>query len=333
MANQADGVPARMRAAYVEELGPPEAIRVGELPTPTPGPDEVLVAVEVVVVNPVDAHIRAGRFRTPMPMPFVIGRDLAGTVAAADEAATGFRVGERVWCASLGHGGRQGSFAQYAVAPADRLYRLADGVAPRLATAVAHPAATAYLGLVRHARLRPGETVFVGGAAGNVGTAAVQIATLAGARVVATARPADHDRVRAAGASAVFDYRDPDLAGRVADAARGGVHVFWETSGAHDFDVVARTAAPGCRVLVTAARGPAWVPLPQLYPADVSLLGFVVSRASVADLAAAAGLINQMLVAGALTSRIADEWPLERAALAHERMERGEISGRLLLRP
>ena len=99
---------ATMRAAFFGEPGPAEAIEVGELPVPVPGPTDVLVAVEVAVINPVDTLIRSGRWPTLMPLPFVTGRDLVGTVTAAG-AGSGFSPGDRVWSNSLGHAGRQGT--------------------------------------------------------------------------------------------------------------------------------------------------------------------------------------------------------------------------------
>ena len=95
-----------MRAAYITELGPAEAIRVGDLPVPVPGPTDVLVRVEVVVVNPVDILVRSGGYSTPTPFPFVVGRDLVGTAAEVGAGTVGFAAGDRVWCNSLGHGGR-----------------------------------------------------------------------------------------------------------------------------------------------------------------------------------------------------------------------------------
>ena len=329
----ASDVPARMMAAYITQSGPPEDIRIGTLPTPELGPADVLVQVEAVAVNPVDTFIRSGRYETPMPFPFIVGRDLVGTVMDTGAAGGGFQPGERVWCNSLGHGGRQGSFAEFAAVPAERLYGLPAGVDPILAVAVAHPAATAYLAWFVKARLRPGETVYVGGAAGNVGTAAVQMAALAGARVLASARPDDHGACRAAGADAVVDYRDPDLAARLRAAAPSGVAVFWDTSGHHDFDVAAAVVAPGGRVLLTAGGDARPVlPVGRLYTRDVTLRGFVISRAAVGDLADAAGLINRMLLAGQLTARISDERPLADTAVAHALLEEGEVRGRVILR-
>lgn len=111
-----------------------------------------------------------------------------------------------------------------------------------------HPAATAYLGWFVHAQLRAGETVYVGGAAGNVGSAATAIARAAGARVLASARPEDHDGCRVAGADVVIDYRDPDLHERLRAAAPAGVDVFWDTSGHHDLGLTWTWSRPalGC---------------------------------------------------------------------------------------
>lgn len=323
-----------MTAAHLTRLGPPDVITIGDLPVPQVGSTEVLVEVEAVAVNRVDALIRAGTYPTATPFPFVVGRDLVGTVRLTGPAVEGFWPGDRVWCNSLGHAGRQGSFAEYAAVPQERLYHLPDGVDPTLAVAVAHPAATAYLAWFVHAGLRPGQTVHVGGAAGNVGTAAVQMAARAGARVLASARPADHERCRRAGAELVVDYHAPDLDQQLLDAAPDGVDVCWDTSGTHDLDLAAAVLSPGGRLLLTA--GPdsrPRLPVGPLYTKDIGILGFVISRAATTDLAEAATLINDMLVAGQLTTRIAHELPLTDAALAHTLVEEGTVRGRIVLRP
>lgn len=323
-----------MTAAYVPALGPAEEIRVGELPVPVPHADEVLVTVESVAVDRVDTLVRSGTYRTEVPLPLILGRDLVGTVLEVGHAVSGFRPGDRVWCNSLGHDGRQGSFAQYAVVPAERLYHLPEQVDPRLAVAVAHSAATAYLGWFVHAQLRPAQVVLVGGGGGNVGTSAIELAARAGATIIATARAEDHDRCTEAGADIVLDYRDPDLTLAVRAHAPDGVDVVWDTSGHQSHEVAAEVVAPGGRVLVTAVReGSGPVPLSALYTRDISIHGFVISRASVRDLASAAALINQMLVEERLSARIIDELPLAFAADAHRQMEAGDLHGRLLLHP
>ncbi|MET8243811.1 NADPH:quinone reductase [Streptomyces sp. NPDC005202] len=315
-----------MRAAYVERLGPPDLIRWGELPAPEPGPGEVLVDVLATTVNPVDTFVRSGLFRTPLRFPFVIGRDLVGTVAAP---GSGFAVGETVWCNSLGHGGRQGAAAEQAAVPADRLYRLPPGVPPDEVVAVLHPAATAHLALFTHGGLRPGETVLVGGAAGNVGGALVELAARAGARVLATAAPREHAHVRSLGAAEVVDYRAPDLAARLAALAPSGVDVHVDTSGHNDLrSAVGLLAHRGRVVLLAGARDEPTLPVGPLYMKDGSLRGFAISHATAAELAEAAERINELLAAGALRPRAVEYHPLSAAAEMHRRMEQGELHGR-----
>ncbi|MFF8593595.1 NADPH:quinone reductase [Streptomyces sp. NPDC015220] len=321
-----------MRAAYIEQLGPPDLIRWGELPAPVPGPGEVLVDVLATAVDPVDAFVRSGVFRTPLTFPFVIGRDLVGTVAAP---GAGFAVGETVWCDSLGHDGRQGAAAERAAVPADRLYRLPPGVPPEDAVAVLHPAATAHLALFAHGGLRPGETVLVGGAAGNVGSALVEFAVRAGARVLATAAPHDHAHVRALGAAEVVDYRASGLAGRLAALAPAGVDVHVDTSGHNDLrTAVALLAHRGRIVLMSGARDEPVLPAGPLYMKDGSVRGFAISHATVAELAGAADAVNEALAAGGLRPRAVEHRAMSEAAEIHRRMERGELHGRrVVLRP
>lgn len=321
-----------MSAAYITELGPAEAIRYGELPVPAIGPTDVLVRVEVTAVNRVDTFVRSGTWVTTTPFPFVIGRDLVGRVAAAGSGAPGFAAGDRVWCNSLGHGGRQGSSAEYAVVPAERLYHLPDRADPVNAVAAAHPATTAYLAVFGRGGLRPGETVVVQGGAGNVGTAAIQLASAAGARVLATAAAADGSWCRAAGAAEVFDYHDPALDERLRAVAPAGVDVYIDTSGRVDLDLAVGLLAFRGRVVCIAGlqQRPA-LPVGPLYTRDGGIVGFAVSRAGVDELAAAARGVGRALATTGLMTRIFDVLPLRRAAHAHRLVEDG-IRGRVVLR-
>ncbi|GAA4859325.1 NADPH:quinone reductase [Kitasatospora terrestris] len=324
-----------MRAAFIEQLGPPQNIRFGEVPSPVPGPTDVLVDVTAVSANPVDTFVRSGVFRTPVEFPFVVGRDLVGTVAAAGPGAPGFAVGDRVWCNSLGHGGRQGAAAEQAVVAADRLYHLPEGVDADEAVATVHPAATAYLGLFTHGALRAGETVLVAGAAGNVGSALVVLAAAAGARVVATARAEDAGYCRALGAAEVLDYRDPELPARLAAACPGGVDLHLDTSGSNDLAAAVELLAPRGRiVLLAGARSAPVLPAGRLYMKDGSVRGFVISHATTAELAEAAAAINRALPTGKLRPRALTRLPLSATADVHRALENGELNGRrVVLRP
>lgn len=318
-----------MYAAFIERCGAPDLIRYGEIPAPVPGPPAVLVDVAATSVNPVDTFVRSGLFPTEMSFPFVIGRDLVGTVSAAGSEVRGFRAGERVWCNSLGHGGRQGAAAEQVVVPADRLYPLPAGVDPYHAVTAVHPAGTAYLALFTHGRLRAGETVVVAGAAGNVGCAVVAMAARSGARVVATARTEDFALCRRLGAAEVVDYRADDQWELVRAVTPGGVDVYTDTSGRNDLERAVTLLAPRGRIVVLAgAASRPVLPAGELYMKDGSVTGFVISRARTDELAEAADVINAMLADGLLRPRATEALPLAAAGAVHQRMEDGELSGR-----
>jgi NADPH:quinone reductase-like Zn-dependent oxidoreductase len=292
----------------------------------------VLVDVVATTVNNVDTFVRSGAWRTPVTFPFVVGRDLAGTVAAAGPGASGFRPGDPVWANSLGYAGRQGAAAERVAVPADRLYHLPRGVRPEDAVAVAHPAATAYLALFTHGRLRMGETVVVVGAGGNVGAAAVVLAVAAGARVVATASAADADHCRELGAAEVVDYRDPELAERLHEACPDGADLYVDTAGANDIEAaVELLARRGRLVLLAGLRSRKVLPVGPLYLKDCSIAGFAISQAGAGELAEAAVTVNRLLADGRLRPRAVEILPLSATAEAHRRVEAGETHGRKLI--
>jgi NADPH:quinone reductase-like Zn-dependent oxidoreductase len=326
-------IPETMLAAFIRSTGGVERIEVGHLPTPVPGPTDVLIQAEVSEVNHVDLFVRSGAYRTHTPFPFVIGRDVVGTVVTAGPGVSRFTPGDRVWCNSLGHGGRQGAFAEYAVAPVDRVYPLPQGVAAEAAAPVLHAAATAYLGLFREAHLTPGETIFVGGAGGAVGSAVVQLATASGARVVATASRRDVPWCTECGAAVVVPYDAADLDEQLRAAAPDGFDVWWDNSGHHDLERTLPLLRQGGRIVVMAGLGAAPVlPVGAMYVRDVSVHGFAVSNASVSDLAAAATVLNSGLASGWLRVRVGATYRLAHAADAHAALEAGSVRGRILVR-
>lgn len=303
-----------MRAAYIESLGPPENMRYGVVPDPVPGPTDVFV--------------RSGVFATTTPFPFVVSRDLVGTVRSAGPATGGFAPGEWVWCNSLGHAGRQGAAAECAVVPADRLYHVPEGADPLEMVTTVHPAATAYLALFTHGRVRPGETVVVAGAAGNVGAALVVLAAYAGARVLAVASEADGEYCRRLGAAEAFDYRDPLLSQKIRDACEHGVDVYLDTSGTNDLTTAVELLAfRGRIILLAGARTRPTPPAGALYMKDGSVVGFVISHATTGELAEAAARLNQLLPTGVLRPRAIRREPLSAATHAHHMMEAGTLRG------
>src|SRR5689334_19455935 len=159
----------QMKAAYIQQTGPPEKIVYGDLPAPKPGPTQCLVKVGAVSVNPVDTYIRSGLVQMPLPFPFVIGCDLAGTVAEVVPQVTRFKPGDRVWGSNQGLLGRQGTFAEFCAAGEHWLYPTPANVSDEEAAAAALVGITAHLGLFQCAQLQQGETVFVNGGTGGVG--------------------------------------------------------------------------------------------------------------------------------------------------------------------
>src|SRR5947209_7512535 len=146
-----------MKAAYLEQPGPPEVLRYGDLPTPAPKPGEVLVRVKAAALNPIDVYVRAGAIAMTLPLPFITGTDLAGTVEALGPGATRFAVGSRVWGSNQGLFGRQGVTAEYAAVDEDWLYPTPAHLADTEAAAMALVGITAHLGLFQFGRLQPAE--------------------------------------------------------------------------------------------------------------------------------------------------------------------------------
>ncbi|GAA0189830.1 zinc-binding dehydrogenase [Glutamicibacter creatinolyticus] len=323
-----------MRAAVIDVPGPAESIAVREVPIPRPQPDEVLVRAEFSCVNHVDTFVRSGAYATELPSPFIIGRDVAGTVEALGESVTGFSVGDPVWSNSLGYDRRQGSFAEFCVVPAARLFTVPQNVADlRGVVALSHAMTTAWLGLGRSAPLAAGQSVFIGGAAGAVGSAAVQFACARSARVIASAAPADHSWVRGLGADTVLDYARPDLIEAVASHVAEGAAIWWDTSGHQQLAQLIPALANRGTVLISAGlQAEASIPVGALYTRDVSVKGFAVSNAGAEELSAAAAALNELLATRELKYRVDRELPLEQAGEAHRLVEAGGLHGKVLVR-
>ncbi len=330
-----------MKAAYINEPGPPENIIVGELPTPAPTGNQVLVRVAAAALNPVDTYIRAGTIQMPLPRPFIVGCDLAGVVEKLGRDARRFQVGTRVWGSNQGLLGRQGTFAEYAAVGEDWLYPMPDGVNDDAAAACALVGITAHLGLVRDAKLQAGETLFVNGGTGGVGSMVVQMSKALGARVITTA--GSDEKVRACwelGADAAINYKTEDVAARVKEFAPGGVNVWWETLREPNFDTTVTLLAPRGRMILMAGRDARpQFPVGPFYVKGCHLYGFAMFNATPDEQRAAANDINRWLVEGKIKPQIDRVMPLDQAAAAHRLQEEntigraGTLAGKIVIRP
>ncbi|HZU37179.1 MAG TPA: alcohol dehydrogenase catalytic domain-containing protein, partial [Gemmataceae bacterium] len=164
-----------MKAAFYETSGGPEVIHYGDQPKPQPKAGEVLIKIGAVALNPIDTYIRAGVVAMPHPTPFIPGCDFAGTVEAVAPGVTQFKPGDRVWGSNQGLLGRQGTFAEYAAVAAVYCYPTPAGVKDTDIAAIALTGITAHLGLFHWAGLKAGETVFVNGGTGGVGSMVAQM--------------------------------------------------------------------------------------------------------------------------------------------------------------
>ncbi|HZT83467.1 MAG TPA: NADPH:quinone reductase [Gemmataceae bacterium] len=331
-----------MKAAYIETTGAPEVIRYGDLPRVPPREGEVLVRVGAVAVNPIDTYIRAGMVQMPLPKPYILGCDLAGTVEEVGPGVKRFQVGDRVWGSNQGLLGRQGTFADYACVLEDWLYPTPADVSDKTAAAAALVAITAHLGLFRCAGLQPGETVFVNGGTGGVGSMVVQMAKAVGAHVVTTVGSAEKAALcRQWGADAVLNYRTDDVPAGVKAFTKGrGVEVWYETQREPDFERTVPLMARRGRIVVMAGRQ-AKPPFPvgPFYVNDLSLFGFAMFNATPPEQRRCAEDINRWLSEGKLRVVIGREFKLSEAAAAHRLQEEntlgkaGTLTGKIVLVP
>jgi len=227
-----------------------DALTWRETPTPQPGPGQVLVAIEAAGLNFPDLLIAEGKYQIKPPLPFVPGAEYAGRIEAVGDGVALLRPGQRVACLS-GTGG----FATHTLAPAELCLPLPDDFAAADAAAFIMTYATSHHALIDRGQLRAGETVLVLGAAGGVGTAAIQIAKAAGARVVAAASSADKCALCASlGADATIDYGASGVSG-LRDAIRaqcgaGGPDVIYDPVGGDLAEPAFRSIAWRGRYLV-----------------------------------------------------------------------------------
>ena len=311
-----------MRAIAVREWGGRDKLEVVEHDAPPVAPDGVLVRVKAAGVNPVDAKIRGGYMANALPyhFPVILGWDAAGVVEEVGPAVTWFRPGDEVYGYIRRHHLEYGTYAELVTAPEGFFAHMPAELSFAEAAALPLVALTAHQAL-EALGLRGGESLFVGGGAGGVGHVAIQLAIARGARVVATASPDNHDFLRELGAEPL-DYAAEDLPARVRDLlADSGSDAAFDLFGGDAREQAFASLRPGGR-LVSIARPP---PEPRNGHHEVS---YIFVRPSGYDLGEH---ITPLVQEGRLRPRVADTFPLERAADAHARIEGGHVRGKLVL--
>ncbi len=336
-----------MKAMVVREFGPPSVMKLEEVPTPEPGPGQVLLKVHAVSVNrTLDTKVRAGKYARPVKLPLVLGVDPSGVIAKLGPGVTDRKVGDRVTVALRVSGGDNsgadairlmgvhawGGYAEYVCATAANTTIIPDGVDFPTATVVTRHAPTALHLLADHAKVKPGEWVLVMGAAGGLGSAGVQVAKHLGARVIAAA--GGDDRVKVGldlGADAGVNYRKQDLTIESLRITEGqGINVVFENVGDPELFPKAFAALTRRGRLVTAgghAGGIVPLDVNKLYLNQITVMGVTGERPE------SARLTLEMAAAGKFKALIDRVLPLSQAPLAHELVEARGGLGKVILDP
>ena len=322
-----------MKAVRIHQFGGPEVLQYEEVPTPAPGPGEVLVKLAAAGLNYSDVHQRTGHF--PSKLPYTMGREGSGTVAALGPEVTNFKAGEPV-----AYTGIPGAYAEYALVPAERLVRMPAGLDVKVGAAAMLQGMTAHYLAYTTYPLRPGDSCLIHAAAGGVGLLLVQMAKQCGARVIGTVSTEEKAALaRDAGADEVILYTTQDFETEVKRLTNNqGVNVVYDSVGKTTFEKSLNCLKPlGYLVLYGRASGP----VAPLDPAILSAKGslslscpslphYIADRAS---LEKRADDVLGWIASGQLKMRIEFTFPLANVAEAHRSLEARKTTGKVLLIP
>jgi NADPH2:quinone reductase len=318
-----------MRAAFITETGPTDVIKIGELPQPEPGPGQVLVKVHAAALNPIDLYLRSGLVPMPLSFPYVIGCDVAGTVAKLGPGATRFTIGDRVWGSNQGLLGRQGVAAQFAAIDQEWLYPTPEPLTDNEAAAMALVGITSHLALFRFGQLKSGESVYIPGGSGGIGSVAVQMAKASGARVATSAgSPERVELCQSLGADVALNYKTDNLPVRLREFAPEGVDVWYETQREPNLEVAIPLLRKHGRLILMAGRTakPA-LPLGAFYPRNCAIFGFAVFNSPPAEQEHCAAGIIRFVQNGSLKPLVGRTFPLAEAAEAQRFLEENTLKG------
>lgn len=320
-----------MKAIQVQQTGGPEALKLVDLPVPKPKPNEALVKIAASGVNFIDVYFREGRY--PTQAPFVVGQEAAGAVAEVGSEVKSLKAGDRV-----AYTGILGSYAEYAVVPADRLVHLPDKITDQQGAAAMLQGMTAHYLIHSTYPLKKGETALIHAAAGGVGLLLAQMARNIGAHVIATVSSEEKAKLaREAGADNVIIYTKQDFEEETKRLTQGkGVHVAYDGVGKTTFEKDLNIMRPrGYVVLFGAASGPVppfdLIKLSQkgsLFVTRPTLVNHIATRE---ELEQRSSDILNMIAGGKLKLRIEHIYKLADAQQAHRDLEGRKTTGKLLL--
>jgi NADPH2:quinone reductase len=319
-----------MKAIRVHQFGGPEVLQLKNVPDPEPGPNQILIHVRAVGVNPVETYMRAGKYPN-LSLPVTPGTDTAGEVARIGALARNVTVGARVYTS----GSVTGAYASMTVCEAADVHPLPPNASFAQGAALGVPYGTAWRALFQRARAVPGETVLVHGASGGVGTAAVQLARAAGLTVIGTAGSERGAQLaRDLGASRVLDHRQPGYLTEVLKlTGNRGADIILEMLAnvnlGQDLPVLARNG----RVIVIGSRGKVEIDARETMTRDAEIRGMMLFNASPAEKASMHAALRAGLELGTLKPVIGRELALAEAPRAHELIMESGAYGKIILLP
>jgi NADPH:quinone reductase len=316
-------VPPTMQAAAIDRAGGPDVLTLHTLPVPKPGADEVLIAVHTAGVGVWDSGLREHPTEiSHSHFPLVLGTDGSGLITAVGAQVRGFKVGEQVYSYSWDNP-QGGFYAEYVAVPAKLVGHVPPGLSLRDAGAIGTTALTAIQGIDDALHVKSGETLIIHGAAGGVGSLALQFAKLRGARVLATASGEDGlSFVKHLGADAAVDGRQGDIVAAARTFAPAGIDAVLALAGGDALERCLDALQPRGRVA---------------FPSGVRPEPKARGTITIVRYDAIAGpaefeRLNQAITAVKLQVPIAAEFPLAAAAKAQERMQSGHVLGKIVLR-
>ncbi|MBU8810466.1 NADPH:quinone oxidoreductase family protein [Mycolicibacterium goodii] len=318
-----------MRAAVCPQYGPPEVIRLEDLPPPELGPGQVRVRVGAAAVNFPDVLLIADRYQVRVPVPFVPGSEFAGVVTETTDRTGGFAIGDRV----VGTG-MYGAFAEEVCVVASALQRAVDrlDLCAAAASGVAHR--TAFHALRSTARIGAGDDVVVLGAGGGVGLAAVQLAVALGARVTAVASSREKlDAAARNGAHHLVDHTAGPLRAALRDAVPDGAHAILDPVGGELSEPALRALRRGGRfVAIGFASGVIpRIPLNLVLVKGVQITGFQFRDIPGDEFARNESELTELLASGAVTPHIGAVYPLAETAAALRHVAEGRAVGKVVI--
>lgn len=323
-----------MKAIRAHAFGGPEVLRLDEIETPSPGPGEVLIAVEAAGINPADTYMLGGAYAIVPDLPYIPGGDAAGVIEAVGAGVTDLSVGNRVFAGTLLSGRLQDCYAEKVVRAAQDVMILPEGVSAHQGAALGVPYGTAHYGLFARGGAQAGETVFIHGASGAVGTAAIQLAKRAGLRVIGSGG-SDRGRrlILDQGADHAVDHTADGYIEEVRSLSDGGPHLILEMLAnvnlATDMDLVANYG----RIIVIGNRGEITVNARVAMMKELDIRGLALFNASRAQSEEIAADLIAGLADGSLKPVIGREMALAEAADGHRAVMEPGAFGKIVLIP